>query len=108
MILSSKVFDDLSNLGTNLICKYIIEGQIPIKADAYSCEIILMEIFIKKKPTDEMFAEEMSLKRWITDLLPVSMMEVLDTNLPSREDKFFAAKELCVIYVRFAYGVYNT
>jgi LRR receptor-like serine/threonine-protein kinase FLS2 len=40
-----------------------------------------MEIFTRKKPTDEMFVEELSLKTWISRSLPNSIMDVLDSNL---------------------------
>ncbi|GAY68886.1 hypothetical protein CUMW_267660 [Citrus unshiu] len=32
----------------------------------------------RKKPTDEMFTTELSLKLWVNNLLPASLMEVVD------------------------------
>ena len=58
-----------------------------------------METFTKKKPTDKIFAGEMKLKYWVSNLLPISVMEIVDANLLSREDKHFAAKEQCVSFV---------
>lgn len=55
-----------------------------------------MEIFTRKKPTNEMFSGEMSLRDWVNDSLPISVANVVDINLMSREDKYFTAKELCV------------
>jgi len=40
-----------------------------------------MEIFTRRKPTDDMFVGELSLKTWINGSLPNSIMEVLDSNL---------------------------
>jgi hypothetical protein len=40
-----------------------------------------MEIFTRRKPTDDMFVAELSLKTWISQSLPNSIMEVLDSNL---------------------------
>ena len=40
-----------------------------------------MEIFTRRKPTDDMFGAELSLKTWISGSLPNSIMEVLDSNL---------------------------
>ncbi|RHN41184.1 putative non-specific serine/threonine protein kinase [Medicago truncatula] len=42
---------------------------------------MLMEIFTRKKPTDDMFVAELNLKTWINGSLPNSIMEVLDSNL---------------------------
>ncbi|ESR63269.1 hypothetical protein CICLE_v10013944mg [Citrus x clementina] len=67
--------------------------------DVYSFGIILMETFKGKKPTDEIFNEEMTLKHWVNDWLPISIMKVIDANLLSREDMHFVAKEQCVSFV---------
>lgn len=45
------------------------------------------------------FSGEMSLKRWVNDSLPISVMNVVDPNLLSREDNHFVAKEQCVSLV---------
>lgn len=55
-----------------------------------------MEIFTRKKPINEMFSGEMSLRDWVNDSLPISVANVVDINLMSREDKYFTAKALCV------------
>ncbi|XP_024036751.1 probable LRR receptor-like serine/threonine-protein kinase At3g47570 [Citrus clementina] len=76
--------------------EYGREGQISTEGDVYSFGIMLMEIFTRKRPTDEIFSGEMSLKRWVNDSLPISIMNVVDQNLLSREDNHFVAKELCI------------
>ena len=40
-----------------------------------------MEVFTRKKPTDDMFAAGLSLKNWISKSMPNSIMEVVDSNL---------------------------
>ena len=45
----------------------------------------MMETFTRKKPTEDMFAGEMSLKRWVEDFLPLSEIEVIDANLRGAE-----------------------
>ncbi len=55
-----------------------------------------MEVFTRKKPTDEIFSDEMSLKHWVSNSLLHSNSEVVDSNLMGREDKDFAAKEKCI------------
>ena len=40
-----------------------------------------MEVFTRKKPTDDMFAAGLSLKNWISESMPNSIVEVMDSNL---------------------------
>ncbi|GAY68231.1 hypothetical protein CUMW_262510 [Citrus unshiu] len=79
--------------------EYGREGRVSANGDVYSFGIMLMETFTGKKPTDEIFNEEMTLKHWVNDWLPISTMEVVDVNLLSQEDIHFVAKEQCVSFV---------
>ncbi|XP_044509088.1 LRR receptor-like serine/threonine-protein kinase EFR [Mangifera indica] len=76
--------------------EYGREGKVSRKGDVYSYGIMLMETFTKKKPTNEMFTEEMSLKRWVGESLCSTVMQVLDTNLLTRDDEHFSSKEKCM------------
>ncbi|CAL8147226.1 unnamed protein product [Prunus armeniaca] len=59
-----------------------------------------MEIFTKRKPTDEMFVGEISLKQWIANsLLSYAMIdEVVDANLlrTEEDDDDFVSKRDCL------------
>ncbi|KAH9714626.1 protein kinase domain-containing protein [Citrus sinensis] len=79
--------------------EYGREGRVSTNGDVYSFGIMLMETFTGKKPTDEIFNGEMTLKHWVNDWLPISTMEVVDANLLSQEDVHFVAKEQCVSFV---------
>ncbi|KEH19889.1 LRR receptor-like kinase family protein [Medicago truncatula] len=61
--------------------EYGSRGIVSVKGDVYSYGIMLMEIFTKRKPIDDMFVAELSLKTWISRSLPNSIMEVMDSNL---------------------------
>ncbi|XP_059653361.1 receptor kinase-like protein Xa21 [Cornus florida] len=75
--------------------EYGIEGRVSTKCDVYSYGILLMETFSRKKPTDEMFAGEVSLKRWVKEALKGSIIEIVDTNMIKRDDENFSAKVDC-------------
>ncbi|CAK9151984.1 unnamed protein product, partial [Ilex paraguariensis] len=76
--------------------EYGREGIISTKGDVYSYGIMLMEMFTGKKPTEEMFAGELSLKSWVDKALHGSIVEVVDTNLMGEESELYSAKEHCV------------
>ena len=57
---------------------------------------MLMETFTRKKPTDETFFGEMSLRHWVGDSLNRSIADVADSDLLQREDGYFSAREQCV------------
>nr|XP_027082598.1 probable LRR receptor-like serine/threonine-protein kinase At3g47570 [Coffea arabica] len=72
--------------------EYGSEGLISAKCDVYSYGIMLMEVFSRRKPNDEMFAGNLNLKSWINDSLPNSILRVIDAKLLKREDKNFTEK----------------
>ncbi|KAJ0081141.1 hypothetical protein Patl1_11951 [Pistacia atlantica] len=72
------------------------EGKVSRKGDVYNYGIMLMETFTRKKPTDEIFTEEMSLRSWVGESLCSTVMQVLDTNLLKMDDEHFSNKEECV------------
>ncbi|CAL8151600.1 unnamed protein product [Prunus armeniaca] len=64
--------------------EYGTEGIVSTRGDVYSFGIVVMEIFTRRKPTNEMFDEEMNLKQWIANslLLTDAMIdEVVEANL---------------------------
>ncbi|WCJ41934.1 Receptor kinase-like protein Xa21 [Euphorbia peplus] len=72
------------------------EGLVSIKGDMYSFGILLMETFTRKRPTDEMFNEEMSIKQWIKELLPYGVAQLVDPNLISVSEQHYLATADCI------------
>jgi len=56
---------------------------------------LLMETFTRKKPTDDMFVGEMSLKRWIEESSTHSVTKVVDAYL-LRSERDYASMENCM------------
>nr|XP_027093345.1 probable LRR receptor-like serine/threonine-protein kinase At3g47570 isoform X2 [Coffea arabica] len=80
-------------LCSNHLTEYGSEGLVSTRCDVYSYGIVLMEVFTRKKPNDEMFGENLSLKSWILDSLPNAIVQVIDANL-IRPDKSSFSQEL--------------
>ncbi|KAH9722986.1 protein kinase domain-containing protein [Citrus sinensis] len=78
--------------------EYGSEGIVSAKCDVYSYGVLLMETFTRKRPTDEMFTGEMSLRRWVKESLPHGLTEVVDANLV-REEQAFSAKMDCILSI---------
>ncbi|RVX13491.1 putative LRR receptor-like serine/threonine-protein kinase [Vitis vinifera] len=76
--------------------EYGSNGIVTTSGDVYSYGIVLMETFTRRRPTDETFSEEMSMKNWVWDSLCGSITEVVDTNLLRGEDEQFMAKKQCI------------
>ncbi|XP_027152368.1 probable LRR receptor-like serine/threonine-protein kinase At3g47570 [Coffea eugenioides] len=76
--------------------EYGLEGLVSTSCDVYSFGITLMETFTKRKPKDEMFTEELSLRRWVQDCLPDSVIQVIDVDLLHPEDGLVQKKINCI------------
>lgn len=65
--------------------------------DVYSYGILLLEIFTGKKPTDEMFSEEMSLNEWVRRATQNDgINEVVVPGLLSQGNGYYNEKVNCV------------
>ncbi|XP_022870739.1 probable LRR receptor-like serine/threonine-protein kinase At3g47570 [Olea europaea var. sylvestris] len=74
--------------------EYGLAGVISSMADVYSYGIVLMETFTKKKPTDDLFVGEFTMRRWVFESFPDTIMDIVDVDLVNAIDNI-RAKESC-------------
>lgn len=79
------------------IAEYGSEGLVSTRCDVYSFGITLMETFTKRRPNDEMFTEELSIRRWVHESIPDSVMQIIDARLlESENEELTVPKTACV------------
>ncbi|KAF8011500.1 hypothetical protein BT93_J1952 [Corymbia citriodora subsp. variegata] len=61
--------------------EYGMAGEISTRGDVYSFGILVMEMFTGKKPTDEMFMEDLSLHGYVNRSIPDGVAEIVDSKL---------------------------
>ncbi|XP_051126050.1 probable LRR receptor-like serine/threonine-protein kinase At3g47570 isoform X2 [Andrographis paniculata] len=66
--------------------EYGSEGRISTSCDVYSYGIIMLEMFTRKSPCDEMFSGGMNLRSWVKVSHPDVLIQVTDPSLISIEE----------------------
>ncbi|RVW87441.1 putative LRR receptor-like serine/threonine-protein kinase [Vitis vinifera] len=61
--------------------EYGLGGGVSTKGDVYCFGILVLEMFTGKKPTQEMFSGEFSLRRWVEAAVPDQVMGIVDNEL---------------------------
>ncbi|CAN6380913.1 unnamed protein product [Urochloa humidicola] len=56
-------------------------GQVSTAADVYSFGIVLLEIFIRRRPTDDMFKDGLTIAKYTEMNIPYKMLQIVDPQL---------------------------
>ena len=60
-------------------------SDVSIEGDAYSFGVFLLEMFLGKRPTDEMFKDDLNLHNFVSMALPKRLVQIVDPALLIRE-----------------------
>ncbi|XP_043725889.1 receptor kinase-like protein Xa21 [Telopea speciosissima] len=66
--------------------EYGMGGKATIQGDIFSYGILLLEMFIGKRPTDQMFSDDLNLRNFAKAALPVHVMQIFDPILLPKEE----------------------
>ena len=61
-------------------------GEVSSAGDVYSFGIVLLEIFIRKRPTDDMFKDGVNIARFVEMNLPDRIAQIVDPELLEEHD----------------------
>ncbi|KAL8507159.1 hypothetical protein ACS0TY_017892 [Phlomoides rotata] len=78
--------------------EYGLEGLVSTRCDVYSYGIMLMETFTRKRPSDDMFGGDLSLKTWVESSLPQSLDQIMDINLLTNLDDVHCDKMMHCVF----------
>ncbi|KAK4484211.1 hypothetical protein RD792_011433 [Penstemon davidsonii] len=67
--------------------EYGSAGLVTTMVDTYSFGILLMEMFTRKSPTNEMFSGELTMRRWISESFPNYIVQVIDAELLKEDER---------------------
>ncbi|XP_042033544.1 putative receptor-like protein kinase At3g47110 [Salvia splendens] len=80
--------------------EYGSEGKVSTSVDVYSFGIMMLEMFTRKKPTDDMFDGEKSLKEWVSEALQANeISQVFAPALLPARDRHFDKKMIGITSV---------
>ncbi|CAO2183606.1 unnamed protein product [Urochloa humidicola] len=61
--------------------EYAEGGQVSTATDVYSFGVVLLELFIRRRPTDEMFKDGMSIAMFTEINFPDKVLQIVDPQL---------------------------
>ncbi|KAK2986515.1 hypothetical protein RJ640_021390 [Escallonia rubra] len=83
------VVEIMGNSTANMLCgsigyiapEYAFGSSTSTKGDVYSFGILVLEMVTRKRPTDDMFAGEVSLNKWVKSYYHGQMEKIVDSSL---------------------------
>ncbi|XP_060171488.1 receptor kinase-like protein Xa21 [Lycium barbarum] len=77
--------------------EYGSEGIVSTGGDVYSYGIMLIEIVTRRRPTEEIFNENMNMRQWISKSFPSALKTIVDGNIDFGEEEITSTNKICII-----------
>ena len=94
--------------------EYASGGQVSTAADVYSFGVVLLEIFIRRSPTDDMFKDGMTIAKLTEINFPDNVFQIVDPQLlqelEQREDITMTIRDSAeqILQLVLSIGLYCT
>ncbi|XP_019169249.1 PREDICTED: receptor kinase-like protein Xa21 [Ipomoea nil] len=95
---SIDITNTLATLGY-IAPEYGQEGLVSTRSDMYSYGIMMLEVFTRIQPADEMFNEDLSLRSWVHNAFPTNISQIIDPNLLKPDEERYDEKLQCALAI---------
>ncbi|KAH9293463.1 hypothetical protein KI387_041335, partial [Taxus chinensis] len=75
---------------------YGVGGSVSAKGDVYSYGILILEMVIRKRPSDDMFVGDMNLPKWVRSAFPERITDIVDSRL-LRDVNHGMEEKICLV-----------
>ncbi|XP_010051569.3 receptor kinase-like protein Xa21 [Eucalyptus grandis] len=108
ILAENKLETQTRSLGTigYIAPEYGLEGKVSTKGDVYSFGILLLEVITGKKPTNEMFNVDISLRQWVGAAIPKRVLDIVDSKiLHMKQEDPMLSKFKCIVLLILDLGL---
>ncbi|XP_060195207.1 receptor kinase-like protein Xa21 [Lycium barbarum] len=99
ILLDQDMVGHLSDFGIAKLIEYGQDGLVSTSCDVYSFGIVMMEAFTRRRPNDEMFTGDLSLRHWVNHSLPTGVAEIVEADLIRPKEEPLNTKMQCLVSV---------